>query len=106
MRRKSELAQKIYNEVKANKKVTILNEEQGKFAVAKGKKLFWGKEKELASRWAKKWNNYQKSRSLFLIYANKKKMYFKFLIGNIKHGFNIGEEFSLKKGMTILEEIN
>ena len=106
MRKKSELAQKIYNEIKANKKVTILNEEQGKFAVAKGKKLFWGKEKDLASRWAKQWNNYQKSRSLFLIYANKKKMYFKFIIGDIATGFNVGEEFSLKKGMEVLKKIN
>ena len=48
MRRKSELAQKIYNEVKANKKLTILNEEKGKFAVAKAKKLFLGKRKRIS----------------------------------------------------------
>ena len=48
MRKKSELAQKIYNEVKANKKVTILNEEQGRFAVAKGKKIILGKRKRFS----------------------------------------------------------
>ena len=107
MRKLSELSKKIIKEYKKNKKINILKIYQGKNAVDRIKKLFFGTDVKKGKKWAKKWNNYEKSQSIMIIYERKKTSHkvigFKFVIGTIDSGSVLGEEHNYKKGLEIIK---
>lgn len=109
MKTKSELANRIYKDIASDKKAKILKVYKGKDALQKIKNLFFGDDTKKASKWASKWNNYEKSQSLFIIYSyqktKNKDIHFKFIIGDEADGSVLGERHSYKKGMDIMNNI-
>ncbi len=107
MRNRSELAEKIVNEYKGDPKINILEIYQGKKAVNCIKTLFFGENVTQATEWAKKWNSYEKSQSIMIIYESKKIkntiIGFKFVIGTIDSGSVLGEKHKYEKGMEIID---
>lgn len=104
-----ELPNKIYKDILSDKKAKIFKIYKGRDALQKIKKLFFGDDIKEASKWTKKWNNYQKSKSIFIIYSyqktKNKDIHFKFAIGDKADGSVLGQKYSYKKGMEIMKII-
>ena len=95
--------------LKKDTKSKILELHRGKFAVQKIKSLFFGNDYKKASKWASKWNNYEKSQAIFIIYSYQyrvnKVIIFKFIIGDIKTGSALGERHTFLQGKEIMKNI-
>ena len=100
---KSELANYFLDDIKNNKKISILNIYKGNIALKKIKKLFFGENKIEANKWSKSWSSYNKSQCIFVVYTYKKSVNldicFKFIIGDKKTGSILGEKYNYNKGM-------
>ena len=78
-------------------------------AVQKIKKIFFPKDPVGASKWARRWNNYEKSRSAFIIYSIKPRKYiyfrFMFIIGTGDRLSILGEKRNYKDGMNLFNTL-
>jgi len=109
MKTKSELVNIIYKNITSDKKAKILKVYKGKYALHKIKNLFFDDDKKKASKWASKWNNYEKGQSLFIIYSYQKQknknIHFKFVIGDKDDGSVLGEKHRYDKGIELMKSI-
>tara|TARA_Y100000768_G_C23823504_1_gene607739 strand:+ start:144 stop:479 length:336 start_codon:yes stop_codon:yes gene_type:complete len=105
----SELARKVIEQSKKDKKIKIIKKIHGKNAVCCIKSLFFGENSSEARTWAQAWNNYEKSRSIMIVYERKKiknkVIGFKFTIGSLATGSVLGQEHDYEKGLKVLEHL-
>jgi len=115
---KSELANRTLAEMQTYKHSKILKIYKGKTAVDGIKKLWleanlFDKMESEANKWAKKWNNYDKSQSLLIIYETrlpKRKfrpiMGYVFVIGDVETGSSLGSTWQTQEeAMVILHKL-
>jgi hypothetical protein len=107
---KSELATKIYNEMKDDPKCKIVAILKGKYAVDGIKKIFFPDSDKKGTTWAKRWTSSEKSQSLLIISEYKKRVNTtigcKFIIGNLKTGSSLGTDWrNYEEGVIELKKI-
>ena len=88
-------AYKLVKRIEKDPKLTIMEIHCGANAVKKIKNLFFPNNKIKGTKWASKWNNYERSKSVLVIYSRKviKNTYiqFKFIIGEGDNLSSLGE---------------
>ena len=105
----TEISKHVIKQINKNKKINIIKIFKGKYALCNIKLLFFGKNTKKATKWAKYWNNYEKSKSILIVYERKKiknkVIGFKFIIGSkIGSSSVLGEEHKYKEGLEILKK--
>ena len=103
-------AYKLVKRIEKAPKLTIMETYYGANAVKKIKNLFFPNNKIEGIKWASKWNNYEKSKSVFVIYSRKviKNTYihFKFIIGEGDNLTSLGEVMkNYDDGIEIIKNI-
>ena len=100
----SQLANHLLTKIKQDHKIKKLV--KGRVAVDSAKMLFFGNKRSKQSiNWAKRWNNYEKSQSIFVVYENKKQLVFKFIIGTRSTGSSLGEKYPYATGLEVIKRI-
>ena len=88
-------AHKLVKRIEKDPTLTIIDRYYGANAVKKIKNLLFPNNLKDASIWASKWNNYERSKSVLIIYSRKviKNTYihFKFIIGEGDNLSSLGE---------------
>ena len=103
----SQLANYLLTKIKQDHKIKKLV--KGRVALDAAKMLFFGNKRSKQSiKWAKRWNNYEKSQSIFVVYENKKQkkqLVFKFIIGTRSTGSSLGEKHPYATGLEVIKRI-
>lgn len=94
---KSELANKIYNEMQNDSKTKIIAVYKGKPAVDRIKRVFFPDSDKKGTTWANRWTSAEKSQSILIISESKKRVNvtigYQFVIGNLKTGSSLGSNW-------------
>ena len=103
-------AYKLVKRIEKDPKLTIIETYYGANAVKKIKNLFFPNNKIEGFKWTNKWNNYEKSKSILVIYSIKiiKDTYiqFKFIIGEGDNLTSLGEVMkNYDDGMEIIKNL-
>lgn len=108
---KSELANKVYNDMSSWPKTKIVSIFKGKQAVERIKPLFFPDSDKKATTWTKRWTTAEKSQAVLIIYERTKKVNtiigYQFIIGNLKTGSSLGSYWDdYNEGITELKSLD